>query len=158
ASLVAAFDDASRNRHDSTTPEHLLLALLDNPSATRLLRGGGVKVQSLRRDLLQRASGKASVPADREVDPAPAPGLQRVIQEATGHGQRVGRTEVTGADVLIAILSDKDSSASQLLAQHGITRFDAIFYLTHGVSPATASYEADLPDGAELQVVLYNDD
>jgi ATP-dependent Clp protease ATP-binding subunit ClpA len=158
ATLSRAIEDARKRRNESVTVEHLLIALLDSPSATKVLRGCGVKMQSLRRDLLQRAAEQASVPADREADPAPTLAFQRMIQEATDHGQRTGRTEVTGADVLVAILNDTDSPASQLLAQHGIRRFDAVFYLTHGVSPATASHEADLPEGADLQVVLYNDD
>ena len=124
------------NRNEPVTGERLLLALLDNRSATRILRGCGVKLNSLRRDLLQRLSGQPSQ-AGREADLEP---------------------DAAGADALVAILDDKDSPAAQLLAQHGITRFDAVFYLTHGVAPASASYEADLPEGAELQVVLYNDD
>jgi ATP-dependent Clp protease adapter protein ClpS len=133
---LARLGEVPRNRNESVTGERLLLALLDNRSATRVLRGCGVKLHSLRRDLLQRLSGEPS-PAGREADP---------------------ETDEAGADALVAILNDKDSPAAQLLAQHGITRFDAVFYLTHGVAPASASYEADLPEGAELQVVLYNDD
>jgi ATP-dependent Clp protease adapter protein ClpS len=129
---------AVRNSGDQpASGEQLLLALLDNAAATRVLRGCGVKLHSLRRDLVQHLSGQPSAHADRQADRDP---------------------DKTGADALVAILNDKDSPASKLLAQHGITRFDAVFYLTHGVAPASASYEADLPEGAELQVVLYNDD
>lgn len=158
ASLGKAFADARKHRHEFVTAEHLLFALLDNRSATKVLRGCSVRMQSLRRELAQRIAGHAlPVPADRKLGPQPSLGFQRVIQDATGYGQRMDR-EVTGSDALVAILNDKDSPAAQVLAQHGLTRFDAVFYLTHGVAPNAAWDKADIPEGAELQVVLYNDD
>jgi ATP-dependent Clp protease ATP-binding subunit ClpA len=158
-SLHMAFVDARQKRHEFITVEHLLLALLDNPSAAEVLRGCGANMSKLRKDVIQRiAEDTPLVDTDREVDTQPTLGFQRVIQRAILRSQASGKKEVNGADVLVAIFGEKDSQAVQLLAQHGIARFEVVFYRTHGVAPTSPSHEAAVPDAADLQVVLYNDD
>ena len=156
-SLHEAFVDAHQERYEQITTEHLLLALLANPSATSALRGCGANFTKLRNDLAQHIVKNTPVAAGQEVDTQPTLGFQRVIQRAILHVQRVGAKEVTGAEALLALMDEKDAAAVRLLGDHGITRFALAFYLTHGVTPNAASYEAEVPDGADLQVVLYND-
>jgi len=157
-SLHEAFVDARQERYEQITAEHLLLALLANPSATSVLRGCGANFTRLRNDLAQHIVRNTPVArAGQEVDTQPTLGFQRVIQRAIFHVQGVGAKEVTGADALLALMDEKDSAAVRLLGEQGITRLALAFYLTHGVASNAASYEAELPDCADLQVILYND-
>jgi ATP-dependent Clp protease ATP-binding subunit ClpA len=158
ASLHTAFVAAREQRHEFVTVEHLLLALLDNPSAAELLRGCGANMGELRNQVTQRiAQDTPLVPVEREVETRPTLAFQRVVQRAVLHSRSSRNTEVVGADVLIALFGETDSNAVKILAQHGITRFEVVFYCTHGVAPGERSRES-VPDGAELQVVLRNDD
>jgi ATP-dependent Clp protease adapter protein ClpS len=157
-SLHEAFVDAHQERHKQLTAEHLLLALLANSSATSVLRGCGANLTKLRNDLAQHIVKNTPVAKPgREVDTQPTLGFQRVIQRAILHVQRVGAKEVTGADALVALMDEKDSPAARLLGDQGVTRLALVFYLTHGVASNAPSYEAEVPSGADLQVVLYND-
>jgi ATP-dependent Clp protease adapter protein ClpS len=156
--LHQAFVDARQERYQHITVEHLLLALLDAPSAASLLRGCGANMTRLRNALAQQIVRNApTVEPGKEVDTQPTLGFQRVIQRAILRVQSSGGNEVTPAEVLVAILGEKDSHAVRILADQDITRFHAVFHLAHGVSPAAPSHEAPPPEGAELQVVLYND-
>jgi ATP-dependent Clp protease ATP-binding subunit ClpA len=122
-SLHMAFVEARQKRHEFITVEHLLLALLDNPTAAEVLRSCGANMDELRKNLTQHITEQTPrIAADREVDTQPTLGFQRVIQRAILHVQSSGKKEVTGANVLVAIFGEKDSHAVYFLQQQGITR------------------------------------
>ncbi|OIQ91573.1 ATP-dependent Clp protease ATP-binding subunit ClpA [mine drainage metagenome] len=161
-SLHMAFVEARQQRHEFITVEHLLLALLDNPSAAEVLRACSANLDDLRKSLSAFVKENTPVvPGTEEVDTQPTLGFQRVIQRAIMHVQSSsnGKKEVTGANVLVAIFSEKDSHAVYYLHQQGVTRLDVVNYLSHGirktdpVEPAkptsTASSDEDEKEGKE---------
>lgn len=134
-SLHMAFMDARQKRHELITVEHLLLAMLDNPTAAEVLRACGAKFEDLRTELNQYIEEHTPVVSgEEEVDTQPTLGFQRVIQRAMLHVQSSGKKEVTGANVLVAIYGEKDSHAVFFLHQQGITRLDVVNYISHGVA------------------------
>jgi len=141
-SLHMAFMDARQKRHELITVEHLLLAMIDNPTAAEVLRACGAKFDVLRSELNQYIEEHTpTVNGEGEVDTQPTLGFQRVIQRAMLHVQSSGKKEVTGANVLVAIYGEKDSHAVFFLHQQGITRLDVVNFISHGV--------AKLPEGEE---------
>ncbi len=129
------YKQAREQRHEFMTVEHLLLALLDNPSATAVLRATGADTDRLGKDL--KAIIAETVPvlaAEDERDTQPTLGFQRVLQRAVYHVQSSGRKEVTGANVLVAVFGEKDSHAVYFLNQQDITRLDVVNYISHGVA------------------------
>src|SRR5216117_1595339 len=142
-SLHMAFVEARQKRHEFITVEHLLLALLDNPTAAEVLRACGANMDELRKNLTQHIVEQTPrIAADREVDTQPTLGFQRVIQRAILHVQSSGKKEVTGANVLVAIFGEKDSHAVYFLHQQGVTRLDVVNYISHGITKTPASKEA----------------
>jgi ATP-dependent Clp protease ATP-binding subunit ClpA len=136
-SLHMAFVEARQKRHEFITVEHLLLALLDNPTAAEVLRACGANMDELRRNLTQHITEQTPrIAPDREVDTQPTLGFQRVIQRAILHVQSSGKKEVTGANVLVAIFGEKDSHAVYFLQQQGVTRLDVVNYISHGITKA----------------------
>ena len=134
-SLHIAFVEARQKRHEFITVEHLLLALLDNPTAAEALRACGAHVEQLRKDVTQFiAEHTPTVPGDNEIDTQPTLGFQRVIQRAILHVQSSGKKEVNGANVLVAIFGEKDSHAVYYLQKQGITRLDVVNFISHGIS------------------------
>ncbi|WP_269532682.1 ATP-dependent Clp protease ATP-binding subunit ClpA [Chitinimonas sp. BJYL2] len=134
-SLHTAFVEARQKRHEYITVEHLLLAMLDNPSAQEVLRACGAKVDQLRRELTEFvAEHTPLVAGSGDVETQPTIGFQRVIQRAILHVQSSGKKEVTGANVLVAIFGEKDSHAVYFLHQQGITRLDVVNFISHGIS------------------------
>ncbi len=134
-SLHMAFMDARQKRHELITVEHLLLAMIDNPTAADVLRACGAKFEVLRAELNQYIEEHTPVVAgEDEVDTQPTLGFQRVIQRAMLHVQSSGKKEVTGANVLVAIYGEKDSHAVFFLHQQGITRLDVVNFISHGVA------------------------
>ena len=134
-SLHMAFVEARQKRHEFITVEHLLLALLDNPTAAEVLRACGANLDELRKSLTQHVAEQTPrIAADREVDTQPTLGFQRVIQRAILHVQSSGKKEVTGANVLVAIFGEKDSHAVYFLQQQGVTRLDVVNYISHGIT------------------------
>ena len=133
-SLHRAFMDARQKRHEFITEEHLLLALLDNPSASEVLRACAANIEELRKVLTEFINGRTPIVSGDEVDTQPTLGFQRVIQRAILHVQTSGKKEVTGANVLVAIFGEPDSDAVHLLHVSGVTREDAVNYISHGVS------------------------
>ncbi|MCS6787315.1 MAG: ATP-dependent Clp protease ATP-binding subunit ClpA [Thiobacillaceae bacterium] len=134
-SLHMAFMEARQKRHEFITVEHLLLAMLDNPSAAEVLRACAANLDELRRkltDFIDKHTPR--VPGTGEVDTQPTLGFQRVIQRAILHVQSSGKKEVTGANVLVAIFGEKDSHALHFLTQQGITRLDVVNYISHGIT------------------------
>ncbi|UXY16599.1 ATP-dependent Clp protease ATP-binding subunit ClpA [Chitiniphilus purpureus] len=134
-SLHMAFMEARQKRHEYITVEHLLLALLDNPSAAEVLRACGANMDELRRSLGDFVTEHTPVVSGSgEVETQPTIGFQRVIQRAILHVQSSGKKEVTGANVLVAIFGEKDSHAVYFLHQQGITRLDVVNFISHGIA------------------------
>jgi len=151
-SLHMAFVEARQARHEFITVEHLLLALLDNPSAAEVLRACAVNIEDLRKTLTNFISDNTpTVPGTSEVDTQPTLGFQRVIQRAIMHVQSAsnGKKEVTGANVLVAIFGEKDSHAVYYLHQQGVTRLDVVNFISHGVRKDQQSDSQKSPEGAE---------
>ena len=138
-SLHMAFVEARQQRHEFITVEHLLLALLDNPSASEILKACAANVDELRKALTQFISDNTPIiQGPDDVDTQPTLGFQRVIQRAIMHVQSTsnGKKEVTGANVLVAIFGEKDSHAVYFLHQQGITRLDVVNFIAHGITKA----------------------
>jgi ATP-dependent Clp protease ATP-binding subunit ClpA len=151
-SLHMAFVEARQARHEFITVEHLLLALLDNPSAAEVLRACAVNIEDLRKTLTNFINDNTpTVPGTSEVDTQPTLGFQRVIQRAIMHVQSAsnGKKEVTGANVLVAIFGEKDSHAVYYLHQQGVTRLDVVNFISHGVRKDQQADSQKAPEGAE---------
>jgi len=135
-SLHMAFVEARQQRHEFITVEHLLLALLDNPSAAEVLRACSANIDDLRKSLANFIKDNTpQVAGADDVDTQPTLGFQRVIQRAIMHVQSTGsgKKEVTGANVLVAIFGEKDSHAVYYLHQQGVTRLDVVNFIAHGI-------------------------
>jgi ATP-dependent Clp protease ATP-binding subunit ClpA len=153
-SLHMAFVEARQARHEFITVEHLLLALLDNPSATEVLRACACNIEDLRKSLQNFIADNTPVlPQNSEADTQPTLGFQRVIQRAIMHVQSTsnGKKEVTGANVLVAIFGEKDSHAVYYLHQQGATRLDVVNFISHGITKAPAADEKAKPQGEPEQ-------
>ncbi|MDA1186860.1 MAG: ATP-dependent Clp protease ATP-binding subunit ClpA [Burkholderiaceae bacterium] len=153
-SLHMAFVEARQQRHEFITVEHLLLALLDNPSASEILKACAVDFDLLRKNLTGFISENTPViQGSEEVDTQPTLGFQRVIQRAIMHVQSTsnGKKEVTGANVLVAIFGEKDSHAVYYLHQQGVTRLDVVNFIAHGITktPPSQTPSEDSASGSE---------
>ena len=165
-SLHMAFMEARQKRHEFITVEHLLLALVDNPSASEVLKACAADVGDLRKLLADFVTEHTPILAGEEVDTQPTLGFQRVIQRAILHVQSSGKKEVTGANVLVAIFGEKDSHAVYFLNQKGISRLDVVNFISHGISkapqatPAKAEGESETeqeaPAGGALETYTQN--
>ena len=133
-SLHMAFMEARQKRHEFITVEHLLLALLDNPSASEVLKACAAEVDDLRKLLSEFVTEHTPILTTEDTDTQPTLGFQRVIQRAILHVQSSGKKEVTGANVLVAIFGEKDSHAVYFLHQKGVTRLDVVNFISHGIS------------------------
>ena len=137
-SLHLAFVEARQKRHQFITVEHLLFAMLDNPSAAHVLRACGADIEELRAVLADFINTHTPLaPGNDEVDTQPTVGFQRVIQRAILHVQSTNRKEVSGANILVALFSEKDSHAVFFLNQRAITRLDVVNYIAHGINKVT---------------------
>lgn len=146
-SLHMAFMDARQKRHELITVEHLLLAMIDNPTAADVLRSCGANLDNLRSELNNYIEEHTpTVEGNEEVDTQPTLGFQRVIQRAILHVQSSGKKEVTGANVLVAIYGEKDSHAVFFLHQQGVTRLDVVNYISHGVAKVADGSNAKRPE------------
>jgi ATP-dependent Clp protease ATP-binding subunit ClpA len=148
--LHMAFMDARQKRHEFISVEHLLLAMLDNPSAVEVLRACGAKIEDMREQLgkfIEEHTPK--VAGTDEVDTQPTLGFQRVIQRAILHVQSSGKKEVTGANVLVAVFGEKDSHAVYFLSQQGVTRLDIVNFISHGITKTTPSEPARSDEASE---------
>ncbi len=165
-SLHMAFMDARQKRHELITVEHLLLAMIDNPTSADVLRACGANLDNLRSELNHYIEEHTPmVGGDEEVDTQPTLGFQRVIQRAILHVQSSGKKEVTGANVLVAIYGEKDSHAVFFLHQQGVTRLDVVNYISHGVAKVAEeakraeteqTAEADAPPASALDSYTQN--
>ncbi|EJF2330739.1 ATP-dependent Clp protease ATP-binding subunit ClpA [Salmonella enterica] len=153
-SLNMAFARAREHRHEFMTVEHLLLALLSNPSAREALEACSVDLVALRQELEAFIEQTTPVlPAsEEERDTQPTLSFQRVLQRAVFHVQSSGRSEVTGANVLVAIFSEQESQAAYLLRKHEVSRLDIVNFISHGTRKDEPSQSSDLgnqPTGDE---------
>ena len=153
-SLHMAFMDARQKRHELITVEHLLLAMLDNPSASDVLKSCGANIEKLRTDLVDHIEEHTPiVDGSDEVDTQPTLGFQRVIQRAMLHVQSSGKKEVTGANVLVAIFGEKDSHAVYFLHQEGVARLDIVNFIAHGISKVAETSDNEEPvSGGDTEV------
>jgi len=145
--LNDAFRGARAKRHEFMTVEHLLLALLDNNDAIRVLKACGADIGSLRGDLVEFVDATTPlIPEDEDQrDTQPTLGFQRVLQRAVFHVQSSGKSEVTGANVLVAIFSEQESQAVFFLKTQAIARLDVVNYMTHGISKVANDGDASEP-------------
>src|ERR1041384_5071417 len=131
--LHRALSLASDRKHEYATLEHLLLGLTDDSDAATVLKACGLDLDKLRTDLGEFLDKDlAGLATDRPGDPKPTAGFQRVVQRAAIHVQSSGRDEVTGANVLVALFSERESHAVYFLQNQGMTRLDAVDYISHG--------------------------
>lgn len=149
--LNLAFKRAREERHEFITVEHLLLALLDNPSAAKVLLACGAKLDELRRDLTEFIKGTSPLLSGTTGrDTQPTLGFQRVLQRAVFHVQSSGKREVTGAHVLVALFGERESQAVYLLNRQDIARLDVVNYISHGISKVSQEEErGDYQDSDE---------
>ncbi len=155
--LNIAFKEAREKRHEFVTVEHLLLALLDNPAASAVLKACGADLSQLRSDLSGFVDETTPLLiGDEEQETQPTLGFQRVLQRSVFQVQSSGKKEVTGANVLVAIFSEQESQAVYYLNKQNITRLDVVNYISHGISkvhgddeehdtPAASPAEEDAP-------------
>ena len=151
ASLNLAFNEARNKRHEYITVEHLLLALLDNVSASSVLKACGADLNSLKNELSQYLDENTPVFSDKlDGDVQPTLGFQRVLQRAVFHVQSSGKKEVTGANVLVAIFGEQESQAVYLLHKQDVSRLDIVNYVSHGISKISEDEESnDVDTGDE---------
>ena len=150
-SLHMAFVEARQQRHEFITVEHLLMALLDNPSAAEVLKACSANIDDLRKSLVQFIKENTpTVGGADEVDTQPTLGFQRVIQRAIMHVQSTGsgKKEVTGSNVLVAIFGEKDSHAVYYLHQQGVTRLDVVNFIAHGIKKSDPPEAVKPSEGA----------
>jgi len=144
--LNLAFKDAREQRHEFMTVEHLLLALLDNPTAAKVLKACGANLNELRDELSRFVRENSPLlPDDDDRDTQPTLGFQRVLQRAVFHVQSSGKKEVTGANVLVAIFGERESHAVYLLNRQSITRLDVVNCISHGISKVSEEERSDEP-------------
>ncbi|NHX28154.1 ATP-dependent Clp protease ATP-binding subunit ClpA, partial [Escherichia coli] len=135
-SIHAALAFANARRHELATLEHLLLALIDEPDAAKVMRACSVDLDELRATLTDFIDEELStlVTENEGSEAVPTAAFQRVIQRAAIHVQSSGRTEVTGANVLVAIFAERESNAAYFLQEQDMTRYDAVNFIAHGVA------------------------
>ena len=148
--LHRALAYANERRHEYATLEHLALALIEDPDAVAVLRACGVDLDRLRNDLNDYLDNELSNLITTQVgDAKPTAGFQRVLQRAAIHVQSSGREEVTGANVLVAMFSERESHAVYFLQEQEMTRLDAVNYISHGIAKVAGRSEARNVDGAD---------
>jgi len=150
-SLHRALNIAGEYHHEFATLEHLLLALTDDPDAISVLRACEVDLDKVHGDVTEFLENELVVPPlDGLEDPKPTSGFQRVIQRAIIHVQSSGREEVTGANVLVALFSERESHAVFFLQDQDMTRLDAVNYISHGIAKALGGSQDRLVTGTEM--------
>jgi ATP-dependent Clp protease ATP-binding subunit ClpA len=149
-SLHRAFGLAGERRHEYATLEHLLLAMTEDEDATPVLKACGVDIDRLRHDLEAFVDNRLKgIITQSPSEPLPTAGFQRVVQRAAVHVQSSGRKEVTGANVLVALFSERDSHAVSFLENQGMTRLDAVDYISHGKAKVPGRARARRVSGSE---------
>ncbi|MDR9436079.1 MAG: AAA family ATPase, partial [Thiohalophilus sp.] len=142
--LNEAFKQAREQQHEFMTVEHLLLALLDNPSAIEVLKACGANIEALRQDLNKFLSETTPLlPPHDDRETQPTLGFQRVLQRAVFHVQSSGKQEVSGANVLVAIFSEQESQAVYFLKKQDVSRLEVVNFLSHGISKVQDEEQVD---------------
>src|SRR6188768_1710937 len=148
--LHTALQHATDRTHEYATLEHLLLALVDDPEAAEVMTACGVDLGELGTVVRQYLDQEyQSLKTEDDADPQPTAGFQRVIQRAILHVQSSGKDTVTGANVLVALFSERDSYAVYFLQQQDMSRLDAVSYISHGIGKGGRQLESRTPQGAE---------
>ncbi len=151
--LNQAFKEARAKRHEYMTVEHLLLCLIDNPAAAKVLRACAADNDKLRGDVTTFIEETTPLIAENdERETQPTLGFQRVLQRAVFHVQSAGKKEVTGANVLVALFSEQDSQAVYLLNQQDVSRLDVVNYISHGISKVPGEDQDDEAQGEPDEV------
>src|SRR5215470_6131442 len=149
-SLHRALAHAKERRHEYATLEHLLLALVDDQDAIAVMRACNVDVERLRRDLSDYVDNQlGNIVGTQHNEAKPTAGFQRVLQRAAIHVQSSGREEVTGANILVALFSERESHAVFFLQEQEMSRLDAVNYISHGIAKARARSETRRVSGAD---------
>ncbi|MDC0033641.1 ATP-dependent Clp protease ATP-binding subunit ClpA [Alphaproteobacteria bacterium] len=149
-SLHQALAFARERRHEYATLEHLLLALTDDQDSVSVLRACGVDVEKIQQDLNDYLDNELdNLVVNRDDDPKPTASFQRVVQRAAIHVQTSGRQEVTGANVLVAMFSERESHAVYYLQEQEMTRFDAVNYISHGIAKVPGRSESRPVEGVD---------
>jgi ATP-dependent Clp protease adapter protein ClpS len=157
-SLHQALALANERPYEYATPEHLLLALIDDQDAAAVMRACNVDLDNLRRSLTTYLDSELeNLVSDGNEDSKPTADFQRVIERAVIHVQSSGREQLTGANVLVAIFAERESRAVYFLEEQGMTRYDATSYISHGKAPGQPTV-SDKPSGLLAEVRLLNDD
>jgi ATP-dependent Clp protease ATP-binding subunit ClpA len=150
STLHKALEAASSRRHEYATLEHLLLALVDDEHASKVMSACGVDLAEIKNTVAHYLDTELeALKVDQATDPSPTSGFQRVVQRAILHVQSSGRDEVTGANVLVALFSERESYAVYFLQQQDMSRLDAVSYISHGVGKGGTPTESTTPKGAE---------
>ncbi|MDF7777057.1 ATP-dependent Clp protease ATP-binding subunit ClpA [Sphingomonas sp. AOB5] len=150
STLHKALEAASSRRHEYATLEHLLLALVDDEHASKVMSACGVDLAELGNTVAHYLDTELeALKVENATDPSPTSGFQRVVQRAILHVQSSGRDEVTGANVLVALFSERESYAVYFLQQQDMSRLDAVSFISHGVGKGSTPTEASTPKGAE---------
>ncbi|MBY0581844.1 MAG: ATP-dependent Clp protease ATP-binding subunit ClpA [Sphingomonas sp.] len=150
STLHKALEAASSRRHEYATLEHLLLALVDDEHASKVMSACGVDLGELKTTVAHYLDTELeALKVEAATDPSPTSGFQRVVQRAILHVQSSGRDEVTGANVLVALFSERESYAVYFLQQQDMSRLDAVSYISHGVGKGGAAPEPREVKGAE---------
>jgi ATP-dependent Clp protease ATP-binding subunit ClpA len=151
-SLHRAVAYANQRKHEYATLEHLLLSLTDDDDAAGVMRACDVDLNALKKSLVNYLDVElASLVVDDEDDAKPTAGFQRVIQRAVIHVQSSGREEVTGANVLVAIFSERESHAAYFLQEQDMTRYDAVNFIAHGIAKKAGASEPKTAKGATVE-------
>ena len=147
--LHRALQLAADRKHEYATLEHLLLGLVDDADALTVLRACGVDIEKIKKDLTEFLDKDlAGLATDRAGDPKPTAGFQRVVQRAAIHVQSSGRDEVTGANVLVALFSERESHAVYFLQLQDMTRLDAVNFISHGIAKSPGKSAPRTPSGS----------
>ena len=148
--LHNALGNASERRHEYATLEHLLLALIDDEDAAQVMAACGVDLAELAEVVKQYLDQEyQSLKTEDGADPQPTAGFQRVIQRAILHVQSSGKDTVTGANLLVALFSERDSYAVYFLQQQDMSRLDAVSYISHGIGKGGRQLESKSPQGSD---------
>jgi ATP-dependent Clp protease ATP-binding subunit ClpA len=148
--LHNALSAASTRHHEYATLEHLLLALVDDEHAVKVMQACGVDLDELKTAVVTYLDTELdALKTESGNDPSPTSGFQRVVQRAILHVQSSGREEVTGANVLVALFSERESYAVYFLQQQDMSRLDAVSFISHGVGKAGQPTEAREVKGSD---------
>ncbi|NQV54313.1 MAG: AAA family ATPase, partial [Rhodospirillales bacterium] len=152
-SLHRALSLATERSHEYATLEHLLLALTDDQDGIAVLRACGVEVEQLKLDLTEFIDAELqNLVSPKLGEPKPTASFQRVVQRAAIHVQSSGREEVTGANVLVAIFSEREAHAVYFLQMHDMTRLDAVNYISHGIAKVPGYSQSKAAEGVDEEL------